>query len=64
MSRWPPLPPGNRFDAIIALARELRAEQQARGLTHRIMRAERSAAAVRARYALEQVTPVKRRPPA
>ena len=59
MSRWPDLPPGNRFDAILQLAAEMRAEQRGRRITAEIMRAARAEAQRRARSDLMQVTAYK-----
>ena len=56
MSRWPDLPPGNRFDAILRLAAEMRAEQRGRRVTVEIMRAARAEAQRRAKSDLMQVT--------
>ena len=56
MSRWPDLPPGNRFEAIVRLAAELRAAQRGRMLTAQLMRAARAEAQRRARSDLLQVT--------
>ena len=56
MSRWPDLPPGNRFEAILQVAQQMRAEQRGRRVTVEIMRAARAEAQRRARSDLMQVT--------
>lgn len=56
MSRWPDLPPGNRFEAILRVAAEMRAAQRGRMLTAQLMRAARAEAQRRARSDLLHVT--------
>lgn len=61
MSRWPDLPPGNRFEAIVRLAAEMRAEQRGRRVTVEIMRAARAEAQRRAKSELIHAIAFERR---